>query len=122
VTTVAACVYDTGAEGDFWPERLISSVRIDGAAAAAAVSALAAAPVGGGPNAPATCVPEDAYGDRIMVLRIGSAAGSSRVHVRFAGCDHHGFDDGVRVRSLTRQAVAPLLAGPNTTLTGPTFD
>jgi hypothetical protein len=48
-----------------------------------------------------------------MVLRVESAAGESTVHARYSGCDHNGFDDGVTERRLTREAMQPLLAGPN---------
>ena len=47
------------------------------------------------------------------MLRVTSPQGESTVHVRYSGCDHNGFDDGVTVRALTREAVQPLLAGPN---------
>ena len=33
--------------------------------------------------------------------------------VRYAGCDHHGFDDGGTVRTLTAKAMAPFLTGGN---------
>ena len=48
-----------------------------------------------------------------MVLHVTSEQGESTVHVRYSGCDHNGFDDGVTVRRLTRDAMQPLLAGPN---------
>ena len=43
-------------------------------------------------------------------------AGPTEIVLRYAGCDHNGFDDGVAVRSLTAAAVAPFVAGPNRVL------
>ena len=92
---------------------LVSSLRITGAAAQEVVSAIAAAPPGGGPDNPRDCLPDYSYGDDLMVLHVTSDAGESTVHARYSGCDHNGFDDGVTVRRLTREAMQPLLAGPN---------
>jgi len=33
--------------------------------------------------------------------------------LRYSGCDHNGFDDGIAVRSLTAKTVGPFVAGPN---------
>jgi hypothetical protein len=33
--------------------------------------------------------------------------------VRYSGCDHNGFDDGVTVRTLTAAAITPFLTGAN---------
>ncbi|GGN59273.1 hypothetical protein GCM10010112_14020 [Actinoplanes lobatus] len=108
VTTVSACKYMLGA-----PAMLESSLRLDGAAAARAVEVIAAAPAGGGPDHADQCLPEVSYGDDTIVLRVGSAAGVSEIVVRYSGCDHRGFDDGVTVRSLTPPALAPFAGGPN---------
>jgi hypothetical protein len=58
-------------------------------------------------------MPSYAYGDEAVLLRIDSARGETEVVLRYSGCDHHGFDDGATVRTLTAAAVAPFLVGPN---------
>lgn len=105
VTAVSACKYSYGI--------LWSTLRFTGGDAAAAVNRVAQSPVGGGPNTPWQCVPEAAYGDEVIVLRITSAEGLTEIVLRYHGCDWHGFDDGVAVRTLTREATLPFVAGPN---------
>ena len=114
VSALSVCRYAIGDPAARVPgdrEPLVSSLRLTGAAAQEVVSAIAAAPPGGGPDNPGDCTPD--YGDDLMVLHATSDAGESAVHVRYSGCDHNGFDDGVTVRRLTREAMQPLLAGPN---------
>jgi len=116
VSELAACRYAVGDPAARVPgdrEPLVSSLRLTGAAARDVVAAIAAAPPGGGPDNPGDCTPDYSYGDDLIVLRVTSAEGESTVQVRYSGCDHNGFDDGVTVRRLTRAAVQPLLAGPN---------
>jgi hypothetical protein len=110
VSAVSACRYRIGAGR----QRLLSSVRLEGPAAAAALAEVAKAPLGGGPDEPATCSADVRYGHEVLVLGVRSSAGASEIVLRYAGCDHHGFDDGVAVRTLTTKAVAPFVAGPNT--------
>jgi hypothetical protein len=112
VTDVAACRYEIGDDAP-WDRRLVSSVRITGGQALQAVAGIAAAPVGGGPDRPGDCLPEVSYGEAVVVLRVRSPGGLSQIYLRFSGCDHNGFDDGVAVRALTRTAVAPFLTGQN---------
>lgn len=91
---------------------LFSSLRIEGDAARRAVAAVAAAPKGGGPDRPSSCT--GGYGDEavvVQVLRAGAVLGE--FVIRYSGCDHHGFDDGVAVRTLTAEAITPFLAPPN---------
>ncbi len=116
VTAVTACKYGLAVPDGGAPtgSALLSSVGLQGPDAAAAVAEIAAAPVGGGPDSPESCMPEYAYGDDLIVLRISSDAGESQVHLRYSSCDHNGFDDGVHVRELTREAVAPFIAEANT--------
>jgi hypothetical protein len=114
VSSVSACKFDLdkGGIGDP-PPRLSSSLRLDGSAAQAAIREVAKAPTGGGPDDPGSCLPEVSYGDQAIVLLVRSAAGESEIVLRYSGCDHNGFDDGVSVRTLTARAVAPFVAGPN---------
>jgi hypothetical protein len=112
VTTVSVCKYETGEGRPGIQPRVISSARLDGPAAAQAIRGISRAPVGGGPNAPQTCLKEASYGDEIMVLRTGPAD----LVIRYSGCDHNGFDDGVTVRRLTAAAMLPFVAGPHQVL------
>lgn len=112
VTEVAACRYVI-ASGSDEVGGLFSSLRLEGAAAAEAVEAIASAPPGGGPDRPGTCLPDHAHGDELIVAYVESDQGRSAVHVHFSGCNHHGFDDGVSLRALTRDALQPLIADAN---------
>jgi hypothetical protein len=111
VRSVSACLYDLdeGERGHEGPS-LNSSVRLEGPAAAKALAAVARAPAAGGQDRPKTCLYK--YGSEMVVLLIESAAGPSRVHVRFSGCDHNAVDDGVSPRRLT-PALRPFFSGPN---------
>lgn len=113
ISAVSACRYAIARNGDGNDPRLISSLRLGATDAARAVEGIAAAPLGGGPDDPDQCLPSSSYGDEILLLRIHSGSGASEVVLRYDGCDHHGFDDGVNVRAATPAAVAPFTAGPN---------
>ncbi len=41
------------------------------------------------------------------------AATSGTISLRYGGCSSTGLDDGVTVRTLTRDSVTPFLQGPN---------
>jgi len=112
VTSVSACKYPVGHSSAPKP-RLISSLRLDGAAADQAIRAVAEAPRGGGPDNPDQCMPSVSYGDDVIVLLVRSAAGRTEIVLRYSGCDHNGFDDGISVRKLTVEAVAPFIARSN---------
>lgn len=109
VSAVSVCKYTRS-------NLLRSFLVLTGASASRAVAAIVKSPIGGGPDNPNDCLPQVAYGEEAIVLRIQSDQGVSEVVLRYSGCDHHGFDDGSRVRTLTRQAVAPFVAGPNQVL------
>lgn len=113
VTAVAACKYAVGIGRDWLGPGLVSSLRLTGPAAQAAIDRIAQAPRGGGPNAPSTCAIDYSYGDDIVVLSVTSGQTTREIYLRYSGCDHNGFDDGVAVRSLTAAAVEPFVAGPN---------
>jgi hypothetical protein len=108
VTSVTACQYAVQPPQMYRMPPLLASAELVGQDAQDLVAALASAPPGGGPNAPDTCLPEVSYGDQILVLAIHSAEGVERVVVTYTGCDHNGIDDGTTVRTLTRDAMAPL--------------
>lgn len=112
VTAVTACRYELPVvERD--PSELISSLRLSGDNAVQAVSAVAALPIGSGPDDPRDCSGQASYGEEIVVLHIISRAGESSVYMRFSGCADNGFDDGVSVRALTIGTAPLFLAGPN---------
>ncbi|MGQ0843316.1 MAG: hypothetical protein ACT4QF_04195 [Sporichthyaceae bacterium] len=112
VRSVAVCRYGLRSEDPADHDRpsLLSSVRILGKSAGRALAGLAKAPAAGGQNRPDGC--QTKYGREMLVLRIVSAAGPSRVHVRYSGCDHNAVDDGVSPRRLT-PALHPFFSGGN---------
>lgn len=114
VLALAVGKYLVGRDAYDSEPRLVSSLRLTGESAREAIRAVGELRIGSGPNSPEDCLPEVSYGDEIVVLRITSDQGQSEVYLRYSGCDHHGFDDGVTVRRLTAEAMAPFLAGPNT--------
>jgi hypothetical protein len=118
VTAVSACRYALDNDWVDGQLRLLSSERLEGAAASAVVEAIGNGADGGGPDTPHTCLPEGAWGDEGLVLLVEHDGGTARVHVRYQGCDHNGFDDGTRTHALTEEAIRPLLSGSNTVTTG----
>jgi hypothetical protein len=115
VRRVATCRYELNGRyvARTGSSSLISSIQLVGTPAAEAIAAVAAAPKGGGPDSPETCTVEVSFGEEVVVLRITSDRRESQVHLRFSGCDHNGLDDGVTVRRLTKESVAPFLVGAN---------
>lgn len=116
VSAVSVCKFKLPEDIYDAEPRLISSLRLDGPAAEKAIRQVAQAPLGGGPDSPEECLPRVSYGHDGIVLLIRSAAGPTEMVLRNSGCDHNGFDDGIAVRSLTAEAVAPFIAGPNQVL------
>jgi hypothetical protein len=114
VSAVAAGKYRVGRDDYDSDARLLSSLRLVDDAARAAIEGIVALELGSGPNDPTHCLPEVSYGDELVVLGITSDKGESEVYLRYSGCDHHGFDDGLNVRRLTAGAMVPFLCGPNT--------
>jgi hypothetical protein len=117
VTEVAVCRYALDRPDAAGPG-LLGSLRLSGPSATTALAAITAAPLGGGPDAPSQCSTDTAWGDEVVVLRVRSAAGGSEVFLRYSGCDHNGFDDGVAERALTAAATDVLLAGPHQQYSG----
>lgn len=120
VERVASCKYslprggvpDEGEDGS-GPD-LISSLVIEGAAAQDSITGVASAPVGGGPNSPQNCSEDSSYGDEAIALVVTRTSGDIvTIVLRYDGCVAAGFDDGTEVRTLTRDAVTPFIAGPN---------
>ena len=72
---------------------------------------LLSAPAGTGPDTPAHCVTEAAWGDSVAVVRARFREGWQEYVVRFDGCVHHGTDDGTTKRELTREVARAVLIG-----------
>ena len=109
VTAVSACKYSLPQPNDPRADRgaLISSLRLQGEAAAVAMERVAAAATGGGPDEPSSCMGEYSHGDDAIVLLVTSGQGESEVYLRYSGCDHNGFDDGTTVRRSARSPPRP---------------
>ena len=117
VSTVSVCRFELGADLRGVEPRLVASLRLDGSAAEQAIQQIAKAPLVDGPNNPTRCTARYSYGDGRIVLLVQSAVGRTEIVLRYAGrCVPLGFDDGISVRSLTAQAVAPFITGPNEVL------
>ncbi len=88
------------------PSALSGSRRLTAVEGAAIRDAVAAAPIGSGPNDPASCLPEVSRGDEVVVVTLETDAGSRELFVRYSGCDHNGVDDGTTHRILTPEIAA----------------
>ncbi|KPM51843.1 hypothetical protein ACG83_32630 [Frankia sp. R43] len=108
VDTVAVCHYDLGSP--VGSPGLLASRELGGAEAAALLAAIRAAPVGGGPDTPGTCV-TDMWGDTAIVLRLTAGGSAREAYVYFDWCFGNGIDDGTTLRALTTGNCAPLWSG-----------
>ncbi|MFC0623563.1 hypothetical protein [Kribbella deserti] len=90
---------------------LLASSKLGAEQAAAAVASIVAAPAGTGPDTPGSCMYK--YGEEAVVLTVRGDAGTQQVYVRYAGCEHNGFDDGATRWKLTKENVPLVLAMPN---------
>lgn len=91
---------------------LLSSVELDGDDARAAVRGIADSPRGVGPEADNGCADPFVRGTEAIVVRVTRASGAVEIYLRYGGC-RNGFDDGVAEHVLSRDAVAPFVAGAN---------
>lgn len=108
VDSISVCQYAMG-EGTERPW-LLASRQLTGTEADDVLAAIKAAPVGGGPNTPKSCLHE-VNQEPAIVLRLNAGHGSHEVYVYNASCINNGFDDGTTVRELTRAACVPLYEG-----------
>lgn len=113
VESITVCRYALGEDNRPAASRVLSSSHLSGADAQAVVRAILAAPEGGGPNEPGNCAPEASLGDEALLLLVRDGTHTQEVVVRYSGCDGHGIDDGHTHRSLTAEALIPLLTGPH---------
>jgi hypothetical protein len=116
-TSVSVCRYELAGGGvELHHATLFSSLKLAEPAAGNAIAAILAAPVGGGPNRtdPRKCDLDRGYGFEAYVVRIArEGQDPAEIVVHYSGCTHNGFDDGRRVRTLTAEGLAPLIAEPN---------
>lgn len=125
VESISLCRYlrgDAGVDHDHGAgAAILSASRVTGTAARHILDAITSAPLGEGPNDPGNCLPEVAYGEELMILRIHTHRRTAEVLVRYHGCDGHHVDDGTTVRRLTGDLLRSVLTGPHTpsTLSGP---
>ena len=117
VTTVSACQYELAESRRVVEQNeaaLVGSVLLTGADAAAAIRRVVAAPVRRGWNR-ATCSVDYGSNTSGVVLRIASDQGEHLVYMHYycSLCGQNGFDDGVRLRSLTPRSVEPFLGDAN---------
>lgn len=99
------------------PQRLFSSLVLEGEAAQAAVDALQQGPPGNHPDQPQNCAPEVEYGEEMLLVHVIGSGGNTDVVVRYHGCKDRGVDDGNTTRHLTAAGAKAVLNGPNTVLT-----
>jgi hypothetical protein len=111
VDAITVCQYDlSGAV----PPGLVAQYELAGADADRELNAIQRAPLGGGPDRPENCVPDDVGGSAI-VLHLHTAATDSTVrtmYVYYSTCHGNGFDDGTALRELTANACMPLFHEP----------
>ena len=89
---------------------LIASRRLTADEVGAFVDAIAAAPVGGGPDEPDSCVADWRRGDTALLVRLPTTDGVRDVIVWYAGC-FNGADDGTTLHALTADLLEPLFGG-----------
>jgi hypothetical protein len=97
VDSIAVCQYLTHGTGQ---PGLLASRLLTGSAADAELTALQAAPAGGGPDQPQNCTP-DGWGDTAVVLRLTTGGQTHDMYGYYEWCFGNGFDDGTSVRELT---------------------
>jgi hypothetical protein len=108
VDSISVCQYAIG-EGTARPW-LLASRKLTGDPADDVLAAVKAAPAGGGPNTPNSCL-HGVNKEPAIVLRLNTADRSHEIYVYNASCINNGFDDGTTVRALTREACVPLYGG-----------
>jgi hypothetical protein len=86
---------------------LIASRSIDGNQASSLLPAIQAAPAGGGPNQPDSCLHEMS-GDAASVLRLSTGDKTHELYAYYDWCIGNGIDDGTTLRNLTADTCAPL--------------
>lgn len=112
VESMSLCRYTLATEQDPDP-MLLSSSQLAGEQARAVVRAILSSPAGDGPDEPASCAPEAAHGDEVLLLIVRDGTRTQDAFVRYSGCTGHGVDDGHTRRGLTTAALTPLLSGPH---------
>jgi hypothetical protein len=110
VEKVVICQYliaDADQPGAAEVPGLMASRRLDDEAGRALVAAIQAAPSGGGPNQPDSCV-HTWYGDTAVTIRLTSGERTYELYAYYGSCIGNGIDDGTTLRTLTPDTCAPL--------------
>ena len=114
VDTITVCQYS---RGDLAGPGLVAQYTMTGSDADAELQALQAAPIGGGPNSPDTCV-DDYYGGSAIEVLLRTGDTVHTMYGFYGSCRGNGFDDGVSLRELTDNACIPLIHEPVAILGG----
>jgi hypothetical protein len=101
------CSYDLQPSGP----GLLGVYRMDSQVATTELRALQAAPIGGGPDRPDDCYPDD-RGDAALELHLAIGGATQTMYVFYSSCHDNGFDDGTHLRELTTDACVPLVHEP----------
>lgn len=109
VDSILVCQYTLGELVDV--PGLRAQYELVGAAADRELEALQAAPVGGGPDQPESCVRGE-FGESAIVLHLTHGEASDQMFVYYSSCRGNGFDDGTAIRALTKEACPPLIQPP----------
>lgn len=112
VDSISVCQYDRLRGPD--APALMGSRRVEGSAADALLTAIQAAPVGGGPDR-SNCS-EHALGDDALAVRLHHDGTTDDLHVYYGNCRDNGYDDGTSRRELTAGNCSALFDGPVMTL------
>ncbi len=105
VETIAVCQYDLEVTDQ---PGLNASRMLTGRDARDELAALQAAPLGGGPDRPNSCL-HSMWDDAGLVLRFTSTDGTTHdMYAYYDGCFANGIDDGTHVRELTTDDCRPL--------------
>ena len=110
VDRIAICQYRLAYPGK--PEGaeapgLIASRSLEGDQATSLLGAIQAAPGGGGPNQPDSCLHEMS-GDAASVLLLTTGDQTHELYAYYDWCIGNGIDDGTTLRTLTADTCAPL--------------
>jgi hypothetical protein len=108
VDSITVCQYGIG---DISQPGLTAVASLDGQQADDELAALQSAPVGGGPDRPTNCMPDDP-GDSAIELLFHSRDVVHSMYVFYSTCHGNGFDDGTAIRELTTDACLPLIKPP----------
>jgi hypothetical protein len=114
VDSISVCLYPRSgtSQPGLSASRLITRSDAD-----ALLAAIKDAPIGGGPDAPQTCL-HDMYGDTGLAVRLHTGGETRDLYVYTDWCFGNGFDDGTKHRELTIENCLPLFSADPVRLYG----